>query len=333
MHKFLFLVLGIVFMAPAVANAAGGGGSSSGIWTVGMMPMQFLIYLTAIAAAYIGINFYLKKIGKGVPAFPQAILLWLGTYAFFEYLITPPLPSALVYTYMGLVTIVIFLFISSTDPMWAEFKRPIENTLNAVSPMHKNIRTVTFAVVPILAVMGTYDYNVPKFDEPVELRTVHPAPPASTTVRGKKFKLQTAINPFRVDDHGEYLEVGEEEKYFNSNAFDPDAPKFLQHAREGGEIFFQNCHFCHGDNLNGRGMFAFAFNPIPANFTDSGTIAQLQETFVFWRIAKGGPGLPREGFPWASSMPPWEEHLTTDEIWKVSLFEYWHTGFFPRTWE
>ena len=103
--------------------------------------------------------------------------------------------------------------------------------------------------------------------------------------------------------------------------------------REGGEIFFQNCHFCHGDNLNGRGLWAFAFNPIPANFTDAGTIAQLQETFVFWRVAKGGIGLPGEGFPWASVMPPWEQHLTVDEIWKVIMFEYWHTGYYPRTWD
>ena len=28
-------------------------------------------------------------------------------------------------------------------------------------------------------------------------------------------------------------------------------------------------------------------------------------------------------------MPPWEQHLTTDEIWKVILFE-WHTGYYPR---
>ncbi|MCX5729515.1 MAG: cytochrome c [Nitrospirae bacterium] len=103
--------------------------------------------------------------------------------------------------------------------------------------------------------------------------------------------------------------------------------------REGGEIFYQNCHFCHGDNLNGRGLHAFAFNPIPANFTDPGTIAQLQETFIFWRVSKGGIGLPNEAGPWASVMPPWEQHLTVDEIWKVVLFEYWHTGYYPRTWD
>jgi hypothetical protein len=32
-------------------------------------------------------------------------------------------------------------------------------------------------------------------------------------------------------------------------------------------------------------------------------------------------------------MPPWEKHLTTEEMWKVVEFEYWHTGYYPRTWE
>ncbi len=32
-------------------------------------------------------------------------------------------------------------------------------------------------------------------------------------------------------------------------------------------------------------------------------------------------------------MPPWEEHLNTEEIWKVILFEYWYTGWHPRTFD
>jgi hypothetical protein len=98
-------------------------------------------------------------------------------------------------------------------------------------------------------------------------------------------------------------------------------------------VFFRNCHFYHGDNLDGRGIFAYAWRPIPANLADPGTIAQLQETFVFWRISKGGMNAPREINPWDSAMPPWEEHLKTEDIWRVALFEYWHTGFFPRTWD
>src|SRR2546425_10888421 len=63
---------------------------------------------------------------------------------------------------------------------------------------------------------------------------------------------------------------------------------------------------------------------------DNGTIGMLTESFVFWRIAKGGPGLPREGTPWNSAMPVWEEFLTEDEIWSVIIFLYDQTGLQPR---
>src|SRR4030067_882934 len=70
----------------------------------------------------------------------------------------------------------------------------------------------------------------------------------------------------------------------------------------------------------------------PLNFQDVGTIAQLQESFLFWRIATGGPGLPGEAAPWISSMPVWQEFLKEDEIWKVILFLYDYTGRQPRSW-
>ena len=72
---------------------------------------------------------------------------------------------------------------------------------------------------------------------------------------------------------------------------------------------------------------------MPLNFQDIGTIAQLQESFLFWRIATGGPGLPKEGAPWISSMPVWENFLSEAEIWKVILFLYDYTGHRPRAWE
>ncbi|PYO79985.1 MAG: hypothetical protein DMD67_01550 [Gemmatimonadetes bacterium] len=112
-------------------------------------------------------------------------------------------------------------------------------------------------------------------------------------------------------------------------------PRQIDHAylAEGKRVYYQNCLPCHGDHLDGQGHFAHGFNPIPANFQDNGTIAQLTESFVFWRVAKGGPGLPREGTPWNSAMPKWEDFLTEREIWSVILFLYDQTGWTPRTWE
>jgi mono/diheme cytochrome c family protein len=101
---------------------------------------------------------------------------------------------------------------------------------------------------------------------------------------------------------------------------------------EGGEIYIKNCQYCHGDRLDGKGPFADGLNPTPLNFQDVGTIAQLQESYVFWRITTGGPGLPKEAAPWISAMPVWEDFLTEDEVWKVILFMYDYTGKRPRSW-
>jgi len=59
----------------------------------------------------------------------------------------------------------------------------------------------------------------------------------------------------------------------------------------------------------------------------------LQETYLFWRIAKGAPDLPQESTPWSSAMPAWENFLSEEEIWDVILFLYDYTGQRPRALE
>lgn len=299
----------------------------------GYMPIQMLLEMGAYAIIFIGVFHLLdKKLGIKVNKLLQATLLFVFSILYFRYRVYPPIPFSVRAIYATMTLIGIFMWISSTEEAWQDFRWPIIRVADANSRLTWWVRLIFIIGLPPLVWAMGYNTLKPNVDEPIELRTVHPAPPASTKVHGKTFVLQTASNPFRVDDEGKYSDMVQN-KYQSGNPWDEKAPTYLQYVREGGQIFFQNCHWCHGDNLNGRGMFAFAFNPIPANFTDPGTIAQLQETFVFWRVSKGGIGLPREGFPWASVMPPWEQHLTTDEIWKVILFEYWHTGYYPRTWD
>ena len=142
-------------------------------------------------------------------------------------------------------------------------------------------------------------------------RTVHPAPPDTIPFGDKTIDLTRGHNPLRE------LET-------------KDPAAFRAHVENGRKTYYRNCHFCHGDAMAGDGMYAHGLNPIPTNFTDSGTIAQLEENFLFWRIAKGGPGLPAEGGPWDSAMPAWEKFLKEEEIWEVILFLYDHTGQRPR---
>ena len=152
--------------------------------------------------------------------------------------------------------------------------------------------------------------NAP-LEPPFFARTVHPASPSEITVHDKKIDLDGGENPFRR------LETS-------------DPAEYRKHVENGRRVYYRNCVFCHGDNRSGNGMFVHAMAPIPTNFADAGTIAMLRDKFLFWRISKGGPGLPEEGGPWDSAMPAWEKMLKEDEIWEAILFLYDFTGQRPR---
>ena len=114
--------------------------------------------------------------------------------------------------------------------------------------------------------------------------------------------------------------------------YEKDDPElFKSHAENGRRVYYQNCFYCHGDHLDGKGHFAAALNPLPANFQDPGIIPNYQESYFFWRISKGGPGLPPAGTPWNSAMPIWENILTQKEIWDVIIFLSEYTGYPYRT--
>ena len=170
---------------------------------------------------------------------------------------------------------------------------------------------MVLVLLPALAAGNVFLGSRETLEAPVFGRTVHPAPPDTIPFGDKTIDLAKGQNPLRE------LETKEPEKY-------------RAHVENGRKTYYQNCHFCHGDAMAGDGMYAHGLNPIPTNFTDPGTIAQLQESFLFWRIAKGGPGLPAEGGPWDSAMPAWEKFLKEEEIWEVILFLYDHTGYRPR---
>ena len=218
-----------------------------------------------------------------------------------------PVPHSVVLQYMLIAVVGILIFVSSDELRWSSFKQPLHDTL--VDDDKRWLRIALLIAVPALLGFATYQQARPRVDAPIQLRSIHPAPPGQITFRGKTLQLSGLENPLRR----------------TGNAAD--------HLREGKRVYYQNCVACHGDRLDGQGHFAHGFSPAPANFADNGTIAQLTESYVFWRIAKGGPGLPREGTPWNSAMPVWENYLTEDEIWSVVMFLYDQTGWQPRRWE
>jgi len=242
----------------------------------------------------------------------QAVAILVLAYAVIVYAIpllpgSAMVPRSVVLQYMLTVLAGVLIYVSNDEQRWTRFKEPLHVML--VEPRLRAVRLAAGAAITAVVGLVTYGQVRTTVAAPPNLRSIHPAPPPEITFRGKTLTLAGLENPLRHDD------------------------SLAVHIAEGRQVYYENCLPCHGDHLDGLGHYATGLNPLPANFQDNGTIAQLTESFVFWRIAKGGPGLPREGTPWNSAMPRWEEFLTERQVWSVILFLYDQTGWKPRTWE
>jgi hypothetical protein len=245
----------------------------------------------------------------------QAAAIMVVAYLVFEFGIayvppllgieSAPVPDSVLLQYMITVLVAVLIFVSDNEERWREFRRPLRAVL--VDDDRRTIRVALLVAVPVLVGLITFLQVRPTVAAPSGLRSIHPAPPSRITFRGQSMVLDGLENPLRSDGS-----IGE-------------------HYETGKAIYYRNCLPCHGDALAGAGHYAHGFNPAPIDLTN--TLKDLTESFVFWRIAKGGPGLPVEGTPWNSAMPVWEDFLTEDEIWATIIFLYEQAGVSPRTWE
>jgi len=261
------------------------------------------IVLLAIIAAMIALRF-LKPNGL-----IWAVATWIAFYVFIRYAVQPPVPASVRTMFLFIVALALSVYLSTTEERLREVRRSI------VAFLTEKRFTIPLAVVliglPVLVAFRVYVGRTSTPQPPVAGRTIHPPPPATVTFKGRTVDLTADDNPYRA------LETS-----------DPDA--FARHVANGRQVYYQNCVYCHGDDMRGDGLYAHGFDPIPADFQDPTTIAMLQETYLFWRIAKGGPGLPVESTPWSSAMPAWESFLSEEEIWDVILFLYDFTDQRPR---
>lgn len=233
-------------------------------------------------------------------------------YVFLASVVYPPIPKSLLSQYIVIITAGVILVATFDDKTASKLVEPLIDLMG--NPGRRVLRALALVAVTLGVGYLTYGQVKPSTESPLELRTVHPAPPSTINIYDKSFNLLTLENPLRAE-------------------FPKGTDEFEEIVADGAELYYQNCIFCHGDLLDGTGHFADAFSPRPANFQDVGTIAQLQESYLFWRITTGGPGLPREGTPWASAMPVWHEMLEEEEVWKIITFLYDYTGHEPRSWE
>ncbi|MBI2899731.1 MAG: cytochrome c [Planctomycetes bacterium] len=243
---------------------------------------------------------------KKVPTLVRAAMAFVILYGFFAFGIAPvtkalvgtaaPLPSSLVLMYSGMSAAAILLYVSLREERWRDFFRPVVRFLRDDEPPTRAKRFARAAVLVLLPpAAGAWAYA---------RASAPPEPPADPP--GIHFNLP--------------------DKYA---AVENPLPWTEDNVREGGILYTRNCAMCHGDAQDGNGLFARAWQPRPANFRDTGTIAQLDENYLFWRIKEGGPGLPKGSIEHRSAMPVWDGVLTDDEIWKIIMFEYTSAGVKP----
>jgi hypothetical protein len=264
--------------------------------------MNILVVL-AVAAAFALLRFRRANLLLWAGAW------WVGTYVLLRFGFTAPIPASVISLYMAIVSIAILAYMSSSQERREEVSRPLVRlmTEKRLTPL----LAATVVAIPALAAANVYvRMNVP-LEPPFFPRTIHPASPSSITVHDKRIDLDAGENPFA------HLE--------RSN---PD--EYRKRVENGRRTYYRNCVFCHGDTMAGNGMFVHGLDPIPTNFTDQGAIAMLRDTFLLWRVSKGGPGLPEEGGPWDTAMPAWEKFMNEEEMWETILFLYDFTGQRPR---
>ena len=216
---------------------------------------------------------------------------WLGMYVFVSRGFTTPVPASAQNIYLGIVTLALFAYVTSSAERVAVVlaatpqlrRRPALHAAARSSCCWRCRRSPPGA--------STRTRNVP-VEPPFFARTVHPSPPTEITVHNEKIDMLGSDNPLRAP---------------RDRAIPRSSRRTSRTART---TYYKQCFFCHADALGGDGMYAHGVNPAPANFIDQGVLPNFQETFFFWRIAKGGPGMPDEGGPGDSAMPEWERFLS-----------------------
>jgi len=236
-----------------------------------------------------------------------ALTWWIGIYVLLRFGFIAPIPSSVISIYMGIVSIAILAYVSSSQQRRQDVSGPLVRFMT--EKRYTALLAAVVVAIPALAAANIYVQMSAPIQPPLFSRTIHPASPTEITVHDKRIDLDKGEDPFWP------LEKSNPEE-------------FRKHVENGRQVYYRNCVFCHGDNLAGTGMFIHGLDPIPTNLPE--TIPLLRDTFLFWRISKGGPGLPEEGGPWDTAMPAWEKFLKEDEIWDVILFLYDHTGLRPR---
>ncbi len=205
-----------------------------------------------------------------------AVGWWVGIYIVLRFGFTAPIPSSVVSIYMGIVTLAVLAYMSSSEERREEVSRPLVRFMT--EKRYATLLGVTVVAIPALAAANVYVKMNAPLQPPFFARTVHPASPSEITVHDKKIDLDSGENPF--------LQLQ------TSNP-----AEFRKHVENGRQVYYRNCVFCHGDNMSANGMFVHALDPIPTNFSDRGNDRDASRHVSVLADLEGRPGPARRRRP------------------------------------
>ena len=130
---------------------------------------------------------------RGANLFTWALAWWVGCYVLFRFGFAAPIPSSVISIYMGIVTLAILAFVSSSYERREEISRPLFRLIT--EKKYAPLLAATVIAIPALAAANVYvQMNVP-IEPPFFPRTVHPASPPDVTVHDKRIAIETGNSP------------------------------------------------------------------------------------------------------------------------------------------
>ena len=194
---------------------------------------------------------------------------WAGIYVLLRFGFTAPIPSSVITIYMGIVSIAILAYVSSSEQRREEVSGPLvrfmtEKRYTAAPCRDRRCRA------------GTRGGKRLCEDECSSRAAAVLADRASRVAGGhygsrQEDRSRCRREPFPVISNRRIRQ------------------EFRTHVENGRKVYYQNCVFCHGDNMAGNGMFVHGLDPIPTNFPRHDRAASRDVSVV--ADLEGGPGL------------------------------------------
>jgi hypothetical protein len=251
--------------------------------------VALLIFVGVLAVLFLG----RKRLG----AFVSVSTFFVAAIVYLKAGFAPALPQSAFAIYMSLLLASVLIYVTSSQAISSEVWAPMRRTM--VEPRRLPVLLFALLAIPAAVAWRTHAAALPSAVPPPKIRSVHPSPPGTVS-----FTAPGATETVTIDVIN------------GSNPL-----RKLSSEQQAEKV-------AHGNTLSGDGHLVSGVKPPPpATFQDRTVIPNFSETFFFWRISKGGPGLPDEATPFDSTMPQWEKFLTEDDIWSVILFLQDYTNY------